>query len=418
MKTVTVLINGDTVLEPNETFTVTLGLPNHAGVDVIDGAGLGTIANDDAASISINNATVAEGNSGSTNAGFTVTLIGDVQGSFTVPVASTDGSAIAGSDYAAISPNSILNFTGSSGETASVVVAITSDSVVEGHETYSVNLGAPSNAAVSVSDGNGMGTITNDDTATVAIAGVVDAEGDSGASTFVFTATLTGTVQDVFTVPYQTSDGTAHAGSDYTAASGNLSFTGTNGQTRSVPVAVAGDSTPEFDETFHVDLSPPSQPGVIANPARGTATIVNDDLFADISVTNNNGVSALAPGQTTTYTVIVTNTSLVVDVPAVQISQSIPATLTSISWTCTSAGGATCPANGSGGLSTTLALPKGGTVTFLVTATVDPLSAGQSITATIIANVQAPYSDLNLTNNSAIDTDTVLGNVVFTNGFE
>lgn len=230
-------------------------------------SGTQDITNDDAASLTIGNASVTEGNSGTTNASFTVALIGDVQGNFTVPVSSANGTAIAGSDFTALSPGTSLSFTGSSGETASVVVVVTGDTVVEGNETFAVNLGVPSNAAVSLSDGSGSGTINNDDSATVMINNVTDAEGNTAASTFLFTATLVGVVQDSFTVPYQTADSTAQAGTDYTAASGNLA-SGTNGQTRAVAIAVTGDTTPELDETFHVDLLAPSQAGVTAQIRR------------------------------------------------------------------------------------------------------------------------------------------------------
>jgi hypothetical protein len=417
-RTVSVAITGDTILEPDETFLVQLGTPSNSGVTLSPASGTGTITNDDAASLTIGNASVTEGNSGTTNASFTVALIGDVQGNFTVPVSSANGTAIAGSDFTALSPGTSLSFAGSSGETASVVVVVTGDSVVEGNETFAVDLGVPSNAAISLSDGSGSGTINNDDSATVMINNVTDAEGNTAASTFLFTATLVGVVQDSFTVPYQTADSTAQAGTDYTAASGNLTFTGTNGQTRAVAIAVSGDTTPELDETFHVDLLAPSQAGVTANPARGTGTIVNDDLFADISVSNSNGVNTLLPGQVTTYTVVVTNTSAVVDVPAVQISQTLPVALLNISWTCTGAGGATCPASGSGAVATTIALPRGGSVTYLVRATVDAASVVPSIAATVSASVVAPYADLNLANNSATDIDALLENLMFANGFE
>ena len=57
-------------------------------------------------------------------------------------------------------------------------------------------------------------------------------------------------------------------------------------------------------------------------------------------------------------------------------------------------------------------------ITFLVTATVDPAAVAPSIAATVNANVLAPYSDPNLTNNSVTDTDVLLGNMIFANGLE
>ncbi len=73
---ISVLVNGDTVIEPNETFNVNLNSPSNA--TITDGVGLGTINNDDSAganpTISINDVTQNEGNSGTTAYTFNVTL--------------------------------------------------------------------------------------------------------------------------------------------------------------------------------------------------------------------------------------------------------------------------------------------------------------------------------------------------------
>jgi hypothetical protein len=75
---INVTVNGDTTVEPNESFSVTLSSPNNA--DIGSATGTGTILNDDAApapslsSLAIDNVTVMEGHSGTTPATFTVTL--------------------------------------------------------------------------------------------------------------------------------------------------------------------------------------------------------------------------------------------------------------------------------------------------------------------------------------------------------
>jgi hypothetical protein len=76
------------------------------------------------------------------------------------------------------------------------------------------------------------------------------------------------------TVNYQTANGTAVAGSDYTAAFGTLTFS--PGQTsRTIAVTVTGDRKREPHETFTVRLSNAS--GATLNRSVGTATILNDD---------------------------------------------------------------------------------------------------------------------------------------------
>jgi len=109
--------------------------------------------------ISINDVTLAEGNSGTTSFDFTVTRSGDTTGTSTVNFATADGTAtLADSDYA--SNSGLLTFT--TGQTTKTVsVLVNGDIVVESGEQFFVNL---SNCVgCSITDPQGIGTITNDD---------------------------------------------------------------------------------------------------------------------------------------------------------------------------------------------------------------------------------------------------------------
>jgi hypothetical protein len=412
---VNVVINGDTVLEPDETFTVNLSNPTNA--TIADGSGLGTINNDDSASIAINDVTQAEGNSGTTNFVFTVSLTGAVQGGFTVPFSTANGSATQPGDYA--SNSGTLTFTGSASETKTVTVAVVGDTVLEPDETFTVGIGAPSNAAVTVSDNSGLGTVNNDDAASIAINDVTQAEGNSGTTNFVFTVSLAGAVQGGFTVPFNTADGTATQPGDYASNSGTLSFTGSASETKTITVAVVGDLVPEADENFFVNLGAATA-GVSVSQAQGTGLITNDDLFADITVSNNDGFNWVAPGDTTTYAVVVTNTSAIIDVAAVNIVQTLPALLINVSWTCSGTGGATCPASGTGAVNQTLALPRGSSLSFQVTATVNNVAGTPppSVETSVTATVQAPASDPNTGNNTVGDSNVLITDIIFRDGFE
>ena len=99
-------------------------------------------------------------------------------------------------------------------------------------------------------------------------------EGDSGTAGVTFAVRLSAPRTVPVTVAWQTTDGSAKAGSDYNAASGNLSFPpGTT--LRTIPIGIRGDTALETSETFYVDLSAPSGAS-IADP-RGLGTILNDD---------------------------------------------------------------------------------------------------------------------------------------------
>lgn len=111
-------------------------------------------------SLSISDATVTEGNAGTVNAVFTVTLSAASTQTVTVSYATANVTAMAGSDYVAASGT--LTFApGTTSQT--LTVAVNGDTVFEGNETFLVTLGSPSNATIA--RGQGTGTILNDDTA-------------------------------------------------------------------------------------------------------------------------------------------------------------------------------------------------------------------------------------------------------------
>lgn len=272
-KTVTVLVNGDTIDEPNETFFVNLS--NAGNAVILDSQGQGTINDNDAApSVSINDVTVTEGDSGTTPATFTVTLSGASGFTVTVNYATADNSATAGSDYQAASGTVTFN----PGETSKQLsVLVNGDTVFEQNESFFVNLSTPVN--VSIADGQGAGNINNDDplppTPNFFINDVSLSEGDAGTTTANFTVTLNPASSQQVSVQYATANGTATAGSDYQSNSGTLTFA-SNETTKTVSVTINGDTLVEPDETFFVNLSNPGAGTNLGDP-QGVGAIQNDD---------------------------------------------------------------------------------------------------------------------------------------------
>ncbi|MFK7914598.1 MAG: Calx-beta domain-containing protein [Pseudomonadales bacterium] len=111
------------------------------------------------------------------------------------------------------------------------------------------------------------------------------AEGDSGASVLSFPVSLPAGVGVVgtVTVDYASSDGTAVAGSDYTAASGTLSIAAGAAE-GFIEVDVLGDTELEGDETLTVTLSNPSAPVQLGAMSSATGTIVDDDEPAPVTL--------------------------------------------------------------------------------------------------------------------------------------
>ena len=276
-KAVTVLVNGDTTVEANETFAVNLSNPAGATIPGI-GIGIGTITDDDVP-ISIVDATVTEGNAGTVNALFAVTLGAASASTVTVDYSTFDGSAVAPGDYATTSGT--LTF--SPGQTVKQIsVPVNGDTTVEANETFTVALSNPSNATIS-GTGIGTGTITNDDAlSTLTIAAATVTEGNSGTVNAVFAVTLSAASSSTVTVDYSTFDGGAIQPADYAATAGTLTFA--PGQTaKQISVPVNGDTTVEANETFTVALSNPSN-ATISGTGIGTGTITNDDALSTLTI--------------------------------------------------------------------------------------------------------------------------------------
>ena len=152
--------------------------------------------------------------------------------------------------------------------------------------------------------------------------------------------------------------------------------------------------------TTSADPNPANNNG--SNAAAQVTTTVYAN--ADISITKTDGLTRVAQGAAFSYTVVVGNAGPH-PVTGVTVNDAFPAGFTSVTWTCTSAGGAACGmASGSGDIAgVSVNLPAGGTATFTATGTAT--GAGTLVnTATVAA--PAWVIDPVPGNNSATDGDT------------
>ena len=163
---VTVTGVDDAIVDGNVSYTivtdnVTSGDPAFNALTDDDVADIDVInEDDDVASLSITNESELENVAGSTMT-FTVTLDKEIPGGTQVTYSLIDGTATAGEDYSAtVAP---LIFDGTAGETKTIPVTIIDDAVIEVDETFTVQLGTPSNGVVLSGGGAGTGTILNDD---------------------------------------------------------------------------------------------------------------------------------------------------------------------------------------------------------------------------------------------------------------
>jgi hypothetical protein len=157
-KTISVLVNGDRVPEPNETFVVNLSGATNAVI--AGGQAVGTIV-DDEPRISISDVTKAEGKKGQTTLfTFTVTLSGAYDQAVTMSFRTVDGTATTGdSDY--VAKTGTLTF--APGETTkTVTIEVKGDSKKEASEYFYLDLSDGSTNSL-FGKKRGTGTILNDD---------------------------------------------------------------------------------------------------------------------------------------------------------------------------------------------------------------------------------------------------------------
>jgi uncharacterized repeat protein (TIGR01451 family) len=226
------------------------------------------------AKLTIDDVSVLEGNSGTTPAVFNVHLQpANATVTATVDYVASGNSATAGSDFVATSGTLTFH----AGETLkTITVQVLGDTINEGNELFVVQLSNPVNA--SIDRDLAFGTIIDDDQGgppvpVVTIPSISVTEGDSGTKNATFTAQLSFASVAVSRVRWQTQDGTATAGSDYTASSGEVVFQ--PGETsKSFTVPIIGDTLFEPDETFTIVIT-----GTDNATAGQSATcrIVNDD---------------------------------------------------------------------------------------------------------------------------------------------
>lgn len=200
-KNITVEVIDDTIQENNETVYVKLMNATNAMIGASQG--LGTIVdNDPTPTISISDATVLEGDTGTVSLSFTVTLSAISSETVTVDYATADGTASAGSDYVSASEN--LVFT--PGQTSkTITVTVNGDEIQEEDEYLFINLSNAVNASLAINQG--IGAILNDDGTEIIVFGnaAAIANGDNTPSSTDFTdfgnaLVSGGTVEHEFTI--------------------------------------------------------------------------------------------------------------------------------------------------------------------------------------------------------------------------
>ncbi|HQV03003.1 Calx-beta domain-containing protein [Novosphingobium sp.] len=229
-----------------------------------------------AGTLSINDVTQTEGNSGTINYVFTVTRSGGSAGAISADWSLANGTTNS-ADFGTFPQSGTINFADGQ-TTATITITVAGDSTFEPNEAFFVNLTNLTGGAT-LSDGQGQGTITNDDAAPVAqlsINDVTQTEGNSGTTSLVFTVTRGGDTSGAASATWTVVNGTTDA-ADFTGLlTGTVNFAAGE-LTQTITVQVTGDTTVEPNETFSVVLSNPGANTTITDNT-GAGSITNDDV--------------------------------------------------------------------------------------------------------------------------------------------
>jgi hypothetical protein len=306
-KTITVPVSNTTPFSGVRAFQVVLtnpsgsdariGNPGNATVTISGGATA------DAGSIELSDTTysVAQGIGTAT---VTVNRTGGSTGAVSVAYSTANGTAVSGTDYTATT--GILEWADSDASSKTFDVAISTAKAFAGDKTFSVALSDPRSGVALGSPNSAVVTIAGSGSAA---AGSLQLSGSSytvtqSSGTLKISVSRVGGSSGAVSVAYATANGTAVAGTDYTASTGTLNWADGDSAAKTLSVAISNGSPFSGSRSFKVALSNPSTRASIGSPGTATVTI--------------NGNAAPAPGAVelakSTYTVAQNAGSLTVTV--------------------------------------------------------------------------------------------------------
>jgi len=298
-ETFDVPITGDTKVEADETFTVTL-TPQHGTDSVTGSPATGTINNDDSATVSIaaNDAAAAEP---ADDGQFTVTMT-NPSDTDTVISYNVTGDATAGSDYTSLSGSVTVL---ANATTATIDVAVIDENLVEDNETVTVTLDSIASGYAQITIGvpnSDTVTISDDDTATFTINDVSVNESAGTMDVTVSTVSLDKALDIPVVVDVSYADVTATGGgTDYDSAADTANFAAGSTVAQTVTVAITDDNLVEATETFTASLSTATALGTRSTDFSDTGTgTINDDndtatfTINDVSVNESAGTYGIS----------------------------------------------------------------------------------------------------------------------------
>jgi uncharacterized repeat protein (TIGR01451 family) len=131
--------------------------------------------------------------------------------------------------------------------------------------------------------------------------------------------------------------------------------------------------------------------------------LIASTAIADLSVSITDGNTFAVTGDPITYTIVVTNAGPDV-ANGVLVTDTLPESISNVTWTCVASNGSCTAPSGSGNLSTSMSVEAGGTVTITITGRLSLSAVGLLVNTVTISHPADP----NPANNSATDSDVVM----------
>ncbi len=298
-KQITVEVNGDTINEADETFTVKLSNATNANITDDEGEGEGTITDDDPITLSISDAGDVAESAG--NATFTVQKTGgdatSTEQTIKLNVTKTLGDTEAG-DTDNPTPNLLTipaNLTD-----ATIDVFLTDDTINEADESFSVSIalsGTPNGVTIDTDTANG--TITDDDPITLSISNAGNVAESAGNATFTVSAAGATSTEQTITLDVSKNAGDTEAGDTDNPTSDLLTIPA-NLTDATIDVSLTDDTINEADESFSVGIALSGTPnGVTIDTDTANGTITDDDPIT-LSISNAGNVAESAGNATFT----------------------------------------------------------------------------------------------------------------------
>lgn len=283
---ISVQLNDDLVDEVNETIEVSLSSPVSATLGSISKHTITIFDNDPSSGYQVQFSSASSKNieSISFSPQATVRLYNNnfltpANREITVAYAVTGGTATSGTDFSATSGTLTIS-TGSSSN--SISLPFINDTALEPDETVILTLSNPNGASLGTISSHTF-TIEDDETPpTVSFSSSVQSVNEYDSSTTLY-VNPSRKFSSSFTVNYSVTSGTATSGTDYTLASGTLTFPASSIASQSISLSIIDDLSVESSETVIVTLSSPSAGVSLGTRSSATVTILDNDSTPTLS---------------------------------------------------------------------------------------------------------------------------------------